>query len=252
MNLKTCHKQGRSHSLAARVLFFLIILPAVGCLLFLSAVAAPFGFPFPEKQKPRATVIIDAGHGGEDGGTVGVNGALEKELNLSVAKELAGLLSEAGVEVILTRNDDRLLYREEENIKGHRKEYDLKNRLEVAKGHPGAIFISIHMNSFQEARYHGLQVYYAKTEGSQCLAEAIQASVKERLQPENKRRVQKASSSIYLLENAVGCAVLVECGFLSNPEECARLTEKDYQTQLCFSVFCGIMKYIEESSGGIP
>ena len=197
----------------------------------------------------RPTVILDAGHGGEDGGAVGKGGVREKDLNLAIALRLAELLREAGVDVILTREEDRLLYKEEENIKGHRKEYDLKNRLAVAEGNPEALFISIHMNTFSSPKYAGLQVYYAKTEGSQVLAESIQSTVREQLQPKNTRKIHAASSSIYLLDKAVGRAVLVECGFLSNEAECERLTQKDYQDRLCFSLFCGIMKYIENTKG---
>ncbi len=200
-------------------------------------------------QEAPPTVILDAGHGGEDGGAVGVNGAVEKDINLAVALGLAELLRDAGVRVILTREEDRLLYSEEENIKGHRKEYDLKNRLAVAKENPEALFVSIHMNTFSSSRYSGLQVYYARTEGSAALAERIQGAVRERLQPDNTRKIHAASSSIYLLENAVGKSVLVECGFLSNPRECELLSQKDYQSRLCFSVFCGIMEYIEATRG---
>lgn len=206
----------------------------------------------PTLEPSAPTVILDAGHGGEDGGTVGKNGALEKDINLTVTLRLAEMLRAEGVEVILTRTEDRLLYEEDENIKGHRKEYDLKNRLEVALAHPDAIFVSIHMNAFPDTSCHGLQVYYARTEGSSLLASHIQGAVKARLQPDNRRVPHAATSSIYLLEQAVGRAVLVECGFLSNPEECARLLEKDYQSELCFSIFCGMMEYIKAAEGDAP
>lgn len=251
MKTRDIHQKGRSLFLTARVLLLMLFFLGIGgCLSFVCHQTAPRGTAAVLGTRPL--VILDAGHGGEDGGAVGVNGVHEKELNLSVATMLAEQLRAAGVEVILTRTEDRLLYRDEENIKGHRKEYDLKNRLAVAEAHPEALFISIHMNTFSEAKYSGLQVYYAATEGSRELAECVQSAVREHVQPENHRKIHAASSSIFLLEHAVGRAVLVECGFLSNPEECARLSEKDYQRQLCFSIFCGIMKYIEQSSGGIP
>ena len=195
------------------------------------------------------TVILDPGHGGEDGGAVGVNGVLEKDLNLEVALNLAALLEKEGVSVILTRSDDRLLYGESGNVKGHRKENDLKNRLAFAKEYPEALFVSIHMNTFGEPYYSGLQVYYAATEGSRELASLLQANVKKQLQPQNRRAIQRGDGAIYLLKNAVGCAVLVECGFLSNPEECALLSEKDYRSKLCFSLFCGMMEYINSMTG---
>ena len=195
------------------------------------------------------TVILDAGHGGEDGGAVGVSGVLEKELNLDVACRLATLLSEAGVKVILTRKDDRMLYREGENIPGKRKYYDLKNRIAYAEQDPGALFISIHMNSFSDARYAGLQVWCAETEGSRALAESVAGEVKARLQPNNRRRVKTADGKLFLLSRAPGRAILVECGFLSNREECEMLSTEDYRRELSFAIFCGIMRYLEENCG---
>ena len=237
MNFYTIRK-GRALPTAVRVLFSFLLM--VGMLLLPMASSADEGHP---------TVILDAGHGGEDGGAVGVGGVKEKDLNLSITLQLASLLREAGVKVILTREDDRLLYTAEENVKGRRKEYDLKNRLAVAKDNPEALFISIHMNTFQSPKYAGLQVYYARTEGSRALAESIQGTVREQLQPENTRKVHVTTSSIYLLDKAIGRAVLIECGFLSNAAECDRLTQKDYQDRLCFSLFCGIMKYIKAEEG---
>ena len=119
----------------------------------------------------------------------------------------------------------------------------------IAAARPEALFVSIHMNTFSVPKYSGLQVYYAGTNGSRELATCIQSTVRGQLQPENKRAVHAANSSIFLLNNAVGRAVLVECGFLSNPEECAKLSQKDYQSELCFSIFCGIMEYIKATEG---
>lgn len=192
-------------------------------------------------------VILDAGHGGEDGGTVGVNGVYEKDLNLSVSNILAAMLRSAGVTVIETRTEDRLLYREEENIRGYRKMYDLRNRLAVAQNNPDALFVSLHMNSFSSPQYKGLQVYYADTAGSERLARVIQNGIRTTLQPDNDREVKAAGSGIYLLDRAENTAVLIECGFLSNPEECEKLSSEDYRKQLCFSLFCGIITYIDET-----
>ena len=191
------------------------------------------------------TFILDAGHGGEDAGAIGINGVLEKDINLAVCNTLAEILKTNGYNVILTRTEDKLLYTEEENIKGQRKIHDLKNRLKVAKENPEAIFISIHMNKFSQESCRGMQIYYAQNEESLKLAQSIQAMVKETLQPYNKRLIKITDGTIYLLDNAVGNAILIECGFLSNKEECEKLSEKDYQTQLSFQIFCGIMEYIK-------
>ncbi len=178
------------------------VLPtAVRALLSFFLIVGLLLIPTPvEAGEAHPTVILDPGHGGEDGGAVGINGAYEKDLNLAIALRLAVLLREAGVEVILTREEDRLLYKDEENIKGHRKEYDLKNRLAIAGEHPEALFVSIHMNTFSSPKYAGLQVYYANTPGSAALAESIQRTVKEQLLPVNTRRLHAAYSSIFLLD----------------------------------------------------
>ena len=190
-------------------------------------------------------VILDAGHGGEDSGTVGKNGRLEKDLNMEIALEMGAIFEEKGYIVVYTRTDDRLLYKESENIKGLRKISDLKNRCKVAERYPESVFISIHMNSFGDERYSGLQVYYqAEKEESRLLADTIQQRVISEVQPENNRKV-KAGKDMYLLENMQNTAVLVECGFLSNFDECEKLSEKEYQKRLSFSLVCAIIDYIE-------
>ena len=195
------------------------------------------------------TVVLDAGHGGEDGGAVGVNGILEKDINLSVVLLVGELLEKEGIAVIYTRTEDRLLYTEEQDIKGKRKMYDLRNRLGIAEGSEGAILVSIHMNKFSSSEVKGLQVWYGKeNENSRLLAENIRASVKKELDPANRRVCKSAGDNIYLLAHATCPAVLVECGFLSNPEECEKLSQDDYKKQLSFSIFCGIMEYIENQN----
>jgi N-acetylmuramoyl-L-alanine amidase len=196
---------------------------------------------FASAEPKLQTVIIDAGHGGEDSGAVGVNGALEKDLNLEIALQVGEELTSRGYEVIYTRTEDKLLYKPEENIKGIRKISDLKNRCAIANSLENAIFVSIHMNSFGSSKYSGLQVYYSpNSEGSYRIAERIQSRVREDLQPDN-HRVIKEGRDIYILENIKHPAVLVECGFLTNPSECDNLCKKEYQKRLSFSIVCGII-----------
>ena len=190
-------------------------------------------------------VVIDAGHGGEDSGAVAGNGALEKDLNLVIAHLMKAELEKHGYTVVMTRTEDKMLYSESENIKGMRKLSDLKNRVKIAEEYPGATLISIHMNSFGAAQYSGLQVYYqANKDNSRTLADAIQNKVRSTLQPDNERKV-KSGEGIYLLENSSLNTVLVECGFLTNPQEAEKLCEKEYQNQLSFAIVCGIIEYIE-------
>ena len=194
-------------------------------------------------------IIIDAGHGGEDSGAVGLNGAYEKDLNLSIAMILGEELKNRGYTVIYTRTEDKMLYLPEENIKGMRKISDLKNRCKITEEYEDSILVSIHMNSYGASKYSGLQVYYKNADKeSEALARKIQHTVREERQPENKREI-KNGSSLYLLENANGTAVLIECGFLTNADECEKLSQKEYQKQLSFSIICGIIEYIKEKDG---
>ena len=190
-------------------------------------------------------IILDAGHGGEDSGAVGKNGRLEKDLNMEIALEMGTIFEEKGYVVVYTRTDDRLLYTEAENIKGIRKISDLKNRCKIAERYPESVFISIHMNSFGDERYSGTQVYYQPgSDESRILADTIQQKVISEVQTNNTRKV-KEGKGMYLLENIESTAVLVECGFLSNYDECEKLSEKEYQKRLSFSLVCAIIDYIE-------
>ena len=192
---------------------------------------------------PAPLVIIDAGHGGIDGGAVGASGTLEKDLNLAIATELARHFREAGVAVLLTRSTDTLVLKEGEDVKGARKAADLYNRVEIANAYPDATFISIHMNSYPVSKYRGLQVYYnkASTESAR-LAYRITDKVKADLDPVYTRVPNFRGDALYLLANAKGRAVLVECGFISNAGEEAKLLEKDYQKKLSFCIFYAIME----------
>ena len=199
----------------------------------------------PTSAAAEVTFVLDAGHGGEDCGAIGVNGVLEKNLNMEMTQLLGTLLQEAGYRVVYTRTEDRLLYTEEQDIAGQRKTYDLKNRLAIAAAEENAVLVSIHMDKFSSASASGLQVHYAGVGDSRLLADKIQNRVRADLQPNSRRTVKAAGEEIYLLHHATTPAVLIECGFLSNPEECEKLSDKDYQRQLSFSIFCGMMEYME-------
>ncbi len=191
----------------------------------------------------KSIIVIDAGHGGEDCGAIGANNIYEKDLNMAISMKLGDYLRAAGYDVIYTRTEDCLLYTEEQNIKGMRKIYDLKNRVEIANSFSNALFISIHMNSFGSTDCSGLQVYYStQIENAKTAATKIQESVISRLQPQNRRSIKKGDD-IYILENATVPAILIECGFISNPEECKKLSEKEYQKELSFAILCGIIEY---------
>ncbi len=194
---------------------------------------------------PVKRVIIDAGHGGEDGGASSASGLVEKNVNLEIAFLLRDMLEANGIEVILTREDDRLLYDRTMDFQGRKKKLDFAARLKIIEDNPDAIFISIHMNSFSAPRYSGLQVWYSSNNGeSMRLADLIQMNAKELLQPENNRKTKAAGSSILLLDKAKQPAVLVECGFLSNPEEAARFESNEYKQNVAFVIFCSVMDFL--------
>lgn len=190
-------------------------------------------------------IIVDAGHGGEDAGAVAKGEVYEKDLNLEYALIIGEMLNEKGYTVVYTRTEDKMLYSPEENIKGHRKISDLKNRLKVCEEYPGSLLISIHMNTFGASKYSGLQVYYKSgCEDSRSLASKIQESVRSTVQADNGRNI-KDGHDLYLLDNSPTSAVIVECGFMSNEDELSKLLQKEYKNRLCFSIVCGIIEYIE-------
>ncbi len=196
-----------------------------------------------QEQTKSLTIILDAGHGGEDPGAV-ANQTIEKELNLAIANKLAIFLRLSGYNVVMTRTEDRLLYNSgEENRK---KFFDLHNRIIFAQGYENAIFISIHMNKFPQEECKGLQTFYTNANASsQNLAQSIQDS-SLLLDNDNHRQPKDSKELIYLLKNLNIPSVLVECGFLSNATEAKNLSDELYQNKLAFSMYCGICTFIEE------
>lgn len=190
----------------------------------------------------RVTVIVDAGHGGLDGGASTNDGVLEKELNLAVAKKVRAILEFADVNVVMTREADVMLA---EPDSSHKKLDDLNTRLHMADEYENCVFVSIHMNKFPVEKYSGLQVYYSKNDSSsKTLADAIQANTALLLQQDNIRTTKAADSSIYILNNIKVPAVLVECGFLSNEAEAKLLQEEEYQNKLAAIIASSVLDFI--------
>lgn len=191
--------------------------------------------------KPKVQVVIDAGHGGIDPGKIGINGAEEKDINLQIATLVKRYLELQDVEVIMTRETDDGLYDADASNK---KVQDMKRRIAIIDEAAPALTVSIHQNSYPEEYVKGAQVFYytGSTEG-QKLADFLQESLVERLDPENHRQV-KANDSYYLLKKTPTPIVIVECGFLSNSEEAARLCDKSYQERVAWAVHIGILQYL--------
>ena len=194
-------------------------------------------------------VVIDAGHGGEDGGAVAADGTLEKDLNLQFSKTLHSVCGLLGIDSVLTRDTDVLLYdkySDLEDYTGKKKVYDLKNRLRFAnEDGEDVIFVGIHMNKFPDTKYSGTQIYYSPNSAeSMTLAQGMQSKVKELLQPDNNREIKKAGSSIFLLKRLKVPAILAECGFLSNAEETQKLKSDDYKKEFSLTAAAAIGEFI--------
>ena len=179
-----------------------------------------------------APLILDAGHGGEDGGAVSVTGVPESRVNLEIVQKLRDTLALYGVVPVVLREEDVSLHDPEASTLREKKRSDLKNRVRAVEAVEGGTLLSIHQNSYPGNQYRGAQVFYAPTGGSRELAELLQTALREELQPDNDRQAKPIPESVYLM-NHVSCpAVLVECGFLTNPEEEALLRDGGYQRQL--------------------
>jgi len=188
----------------------------------------------------RTCIIIDAGHGGVDGGTTSCTGILESQINLQISLRLDDLLHLLGYETKMIRTTDVSVYTEGESIAA-KKVSDLKNRVKTVNETENAVLISIHQNYFDDGRYSGAQVFYNK-EGN-LLSKELQRELISTLDSSNTRQA-KMSSGIYLMEKVSCPAALIECGFLSNPEEEAKLRDPIYQKKLCSVIACVISRYL--------
>lgn len=196
------------------------------------------------QQFSSHTVILDAGHGGEDSGAVASDGTFEKNINLSVCKKIALIFDIFGINYIEIRQDDYSVGNTKLDTIRERKISDIKKRFEIINSTPDAILLSIHQNMFTVEKYHGTQVFYALTDTSDKLADCIQQSVLSSLQQNNKRKIKQCSSSVYLLHKATVPSVMVECGFLSNNEELRLLKTDEYQLQLSYFITKGLINYL--------
>lgn len=196
----------------------------------------------PEREH---TVIIDAGHGGIDGGATSCTGVLESAINLEIALRLNDLVRFLGLETVMIRTTDTSIYTEGSTIAAQ-KVSDLKERVRIVNEVERGVLVSIHQNTFSNSRYGGAQVFYAQTEGSKDLANAIQSAFVQSINP-NSKRTSKKASGIYLMDNIKTTGILVECGFLSNPGEEAKLRTKDYQQKLCCVIAASLSEYLSNT-----
>ena len=189
-------------------------------------------------------LIIDAGHGGMDGGATSCTGVLESTVNLEIAQRLEQLIHLFGGKTVMTRTGPDSLATEGDTIR-EQKRSDLRNRLAMVRRYEQAILVSIHQNQFPDPKYWGPQVFYAPTEGSRELGEAVQAAMNEQLAHGNRRQC-KPSQGVYLMTHIESPGILVECGFLSNPQEEALLRSRDYQQKLCAVLAQALCRQLEQ------
>ena len=196
------------------------------------------------------TIVLDAGHGGEDGGAVAVDGTNEKDVNLQISEAVARYFDWLGIPYVAVRDADTLIGDNSLPTVRERKVSDIHTRMALVNDTPRAILLSIHQNFFTSEKYWGTQVFYAKNvPSSAVLAEMIQGKIASRLQPENTRSIKPTEGTVYLLDKAEKTSVMVECGFLSNAQERERLKDESYQSQLAYLISESVCEFINETAG---
>lgn len=188
------------------------------------------------------TIIIDAGHGGIDGGATSCTGVLESELNLSIALRLNDLMHLLGYETVMIRTTDVSVYTEGNTI-ASQKVSDLKERVRIVNSTENGLLLSIHQNTFSDGRYSGGQIFYSNDAQSKLLAQKIQENLVAALNPGSNRKAKQASG-VYLMEHIERTGILIECGFLSNPQEEAKLRSQEYQNDLCCVIAATVSNFL--------
>ncbi|MDD3692407.1 MAG: N-acetylmuramoyl-L-alanine amidase [Oscillospiraceae bacterium] len=220
---------------------FLIVLGCIFAAVYIGvqlkkAISADTGVP------AGTVLLIDPGHGGRDGGTSASDGTVEKDLNLAISLPLYDMLRVMGYQVELSRDSDCMLCDSGLKTIRDQKVSDMKNRLKIYD--QSRLTISIHQNHFSQSQYFGTQIFYGtKNAESKQLATTIRQTVLGLLQPDNKREIKKATKDIYLLSKTKAPAIIVECGFLSNPDELAKLKSVEYQRKMAYAITCGVLEY---------
>lgn len=227
-----------------------LTLSMIGCFVLLAVCARITERALPVSASPseKPIVVLDAGHGGLDSGAVGAAGTLEKNVNLSIVLTLRDMLEMSGFEVVLTRDQDISIY--DPGVEGIRNQKlnDMDNRLEIIQSYPDSIFLCIHQNNFTDPRYFGGQMFYNNNNpGNYTLARIMQNKFAE-LQPGNDREIKLSGNELFLLKSNPNPSLMIECGFLSNPEEEALLATYEYQQKVAFTIYAGLMEYLDATT----
>ena len=243
MFVKKLYRSVRAEDAALFTLSFLWICVIIQCVFFsgtdtrsVSAQAA--GSP--------PVLILDPGHGGADGGAVAPDGTAESALNLSVALRVRALCAFLGVDTVMTRDTEEIIYPSEAKTIAAMKKWDTRRRVEIAESVDSPVFLSIHQNIYPSSGPRGSQVLYAQNEPSRALAELIQSRLTAALLPENRRVPVPAGKDIYIMSHVQCTAVLVECGFLSHPQELSLLQSADYQKKIASVLTACYLQFTEK------
>lgn len=204
-----------------------------------------------EISSPGTVIVLDAGHGGEDGGAVAADGTVESGLNLDIALRAADLLTFTGVRTVLTRSDDSAIYDEGSATLREKKVSDLKNRVALVNATENAVLLSIHQNSLPSSpSTHGAQVFYNSADGAESMAGSVQAALNQAVNTEKAKSPAAIGSSVYLMKNITAPGVLVECGFLTNQAEAALLQTPAHQLRLAAAMTAGLLNTGEDTGDG--
>lgn len=228
--------------------FFLVSATVVVALVFvLYAKSSDISLVSASGKTDMPVLVIDAGHGGADGGAVSLSGVLESELNLDIALRMAELSDLTGIEYTMTRESNDILYPESAKTIAGKKKFDQKHRVEMINDMSNAVLISIHQNCYPNKSPFGPQSFYSKIGGSDSLAELVQNSMNTFLCPGNRRIAMPVAKNIFLFKSVDCPAVLVECGFVSNPNESKLLDTETYRLKIATVITCAYLQYLDSN-----
>ena len=228
-----------------KTLRFTACMAGVFVILAVCARVTDSALPASTEVTDRPVIVLDAGHGGVDSGAVGKSGVLEKDVNLSVVKHLQKLLELSGFKTVLTRSEDVSIY--DPGVEGIRNQKlsDMDNRLEIIQSYPDSVFLCIHQNNYTDPQYFGGQMFYNNNNpDNRTLAQIMQNRFAQ-LQPGNDREIKLSGDELFLLKSNPNPSLMIECGFLSNPEEEAKLATDEYQQKLAFTIYSGLLEYLD-------
>lgn len=224
-----------------------LTLSLIGCFVLLAVCAriTEHALPTSANASEKPVIVLDAGHGGLDSGAVGVTGVLEKDVNLSVVLALREMLTMSGFEVVLTRDSDISIY--DPGVEGIRNQKlnDMDNRLKIIQSYPDSIFLCIHQNNFTDPQYFGGQMFYNNNNPKNLALARIMQNKFAELQPGNDREIKLTGNELFLLKSNPNPSLMIECGFLSNPDEEAKLSTWEYRQQVAFTIYGGLMEFLD-------